>query len=142
MNTVQKNALNAIHLAATALVAATGALVASFTADAPEAATPNHTPEAATPAPAETPKRGPGRPPKAAATPPPAEPAAAPAKPAEPAAAAAAPVDLLDQCRKAAQEYAGVYGREGLRAILNKYTDKTMADVPADKLADLLKELS
>lgn len=51
--------------------------------------------------------------------------------------------DLMEKCREAAQGYAGVYGREGLRKILDKYVPgKPMADVPADKLPDLLKDLS
>lgn len=98
-----------------------------------------------------------------------AEPAAKPAKAAKPAvvetpkpapvaavAAALAPVpvsttpppavngagDLQAQCRKAAKGYAEVYGREGLKDVLKKYTEGTLADVPAEKLPELLVALS
>lgn len=50
--------------------------------------------------------------------------------------------DIMAQCRQAAKSYAEVYGREGLKEVLSKYTQGTLADVSTDKLPELLKELS
>jgi hypothetical protein len=50
--------------------------------------------------------------------------------------------DILAQCRSAAKSYAEVYGREGLKEVLKKYTEGTLADVPPEKLPELFKELS
>lgn len=67
---------------------------------------------------------------------------ASPADVANRAPAAAATGDLMAQCRQAAKSYAEVYGREGLKEVLSKYTQGTLADVSADRLPDLLKDLS
>jgi hypothetical protein len=132
MNDMQKKSILALAAAAAALASATQALAASFeTTETP--AEP-----AATPAPAKkkTPAAAPAAP---AATETPA--AAAPvAKPAP--AAAPAGEDLATQCRKAAKAYAEVYGREGLKEVLTKFTDGTLADVAPEKLPELLKALS
>jgi hypothetical protein len=74
----------------------------------------------------------------------------APVAAAAPAAAAptnGAPVadTIMARARAAAKGYAEVYGRDGLVDVLKKYLPGekgTLADVPADKLPDLLKELS
>lgn len=50
--------------------------------------------------------------------------------------------DLQAQCRKAAKGYAEVYGREGLKEVLKKFTEGTLADVTAAQLPELLKQLS
>lgn len=50
--------------------------------------------------------------------------------------------DLMAQARAAAKSYAEVYGREGLKEVLGKYTQGTLADIPTDKLPEVLKELS
>jgi len=50
--------------------------------------------------------------------------------------------DLQAQCRKAAKAYAEVYGREGLKEVLKKFTEGTLADVTAAQLPDLFKALS
>jgi hypothetical protein len=48
----------------------------------------------------------------------------------------------MDKIRDACKEYANVYGRDGLRAVLDKYAPgKTVADIPADKLPEFLKDL-
>jgi hypothetical protein len=82
--------------------------------------------------------------------------AAAPAVVETPAPVAAAPAaaatngapiadTIMARARAAAKGFAEVYGRDGLVDVLKKYLPGekgTLADVPADKLPDLLKELS
>lgn len=89
-------------------------------------------------APAETPKPAPAA--KKKETPAPA--AAAAAAPEAGKSQAGPTGDLVADARKAAKAYAEVYGREGLKEQLSKFTDKTLADVPADKLPELIKALS
>jgi hypothetical protein len=48
----------------------------------------------------------------------------------------------MKQARDAAKSYAEVYGRDGLVAVLKKYTKGTLADIPAEQLPELVKELS
>lgn len=96
-------------------------------------------------APTEAPAK-PAKPAKAAAGAADPTPTAVAPKPAASVAAApaAAPVggDLMAEARKKAKEYAEVYGREGLKEMLSKFTTGTLAEVPADKLPDLIKALS
>jgi hypothetical protein len=70
----------------------------------------------------------------------------APPKSEAPAAAPAAVTngaeDLPTQARKAAKSYAEVYGREGLKEQLKKFTEGTLADIPAEKLADFIAAVS
>lgn len=51
------------------------------------------------------------------------------------------PDQLLADCRAAAIQFAAKHGREKLREKLNAFTKGTIAEVPKDKLPDLLKAL-
>jgi hypothetical protein len=161
MNALQKTALQALATAASALAASAQALAAStddgnavVPASKPKAAPPaacaetttspegvtrtctlkgEHTEHAFPPAPKAAPVVAPKAAPKAApVVAPKAAPVAAPAE-AEP---------LATQARKAAKSYAEVYGREGLKAILVKYTEGTLADVTEEQLPALIAELA
>lgn len=120
MNETQKKALKACEAAALAMAAAIAALAES----SPEAA--------AAPAPEEKKKPGP----KPKAEEPKTETTQKPAAPEPP-----KEKSIMDKVRDACKEYAGINGREALRELLNKYTDKTVADIPADKLPEFLKDL-
>jgi hypothetical protein len=128
MNVLQKSALQALATAAAALAASAQALAASAdeppakAAPAPKAAPPpaDEPPTKAAPAP----KAAPKAPPKAA--PPPSDDT-------EP---------LPTKARRLAGEYAGKHGREGLKAILVRYTQGSLADVPAEKLLEIIAEFS
>lgn len=105
--------------------------------EAPAAAT-------AAAAPAPKPAKAPKPAPVAVAAPAPAAAAPAPAAAATvtvPAAANGA-ADLMTQTRAAAKSYAEVYGREGLKEVLSKFTTGTVADVPPEKLPELIAALS
>lgn len=74
-------------------------------------------------------------------------PPAAAKKPKPPPSAAApaeAPASGVDPAalKKAAKGYAELYGREGLQEVMKKYTTGTIADIPADKLAAFLADIS
>jgi hypothetical protein len=134
MSDTKKKALQALAAAALAVSAA-----AQVLAEDEETSTP--TP--AEPAKPETPK-APASKKKTEEKAKPAEtPAAEPAKAEEKAKPAAEDGKaIMDKIRDACKEYANVYGRDGLRAVLDKYAPgKTVADIPADKLPEFLKDL-
>lgn len=130
MSDTKKKALQALAAAALAVSAA-----AQVLAEDEETSTP------AEPAKPETPKAPAGK----KKTEEKAKPAETPA--AEPKAEAPKPAAddgkaIMDKIRDACKEYANVYGRDGLRAVLDKYAPgKTVADIPADKLPEFLKDL-
>jgi hypothetical protein len=128
MSDTKKKALQALAAAALAVSAA-----AQVLAEDEETSTP------AEPAKPETPKAPASK--KKTEAPKPAETPAAEPKAEE----KAKPDDgkaIMDKIRDACKEYANVYGRDGLRAVLDKYAPgKTVADIPADKLPEFLKDL-
>lgn len=76
--------------------------------------------------------------PPAAAKKPKPPPSASVGAPAEAPASGVDPAAL----KKAAKGYAELYGREGLQEVMKKYTTGTIADIPADKLAAFLADIS
>jgi hypothetical protein len=130
MSDTKKKALQALAAAALAVSAA-----AQVLAEDEETSTP------AEPAKPETPKAPASK--KKTEAPKPAETPAAEPKAEEKAKPAADDGKaIMDKIRDACKEYANVYGRDGLRAVLDKYAPgKTVADIPADKLPEFLKDL-
>jgi hypothetical protein len=127
----QKQSILALAAGAAALASAAQALAATFSDETAPTAKPEPAKAAPKAKPAETPKTEPAK-----------TPAAPAAEPAKPAAVAPAGNDIISQCRAAAKSYAEVYGREGLKEVLKKYTEGTLADVAPEKLPALLAELS
>lgn len=127
MSETKKKALQALAAAALAVSAAAQVLAED------EETTPAAPPEPATP-------KGGGK--KKPEPPKPPEPPAEPAKEEKAKPAADDGKAIMDKIRDACKEYANVYGRDGLRAVLDKYAPgKTVADIAADKLPDFLKDL-